>query len=211
MQNRELEQNNDSDFELMLFVFNPILIHLLTKKIINEIEISELVNKCENLLIKYSLNFNNKKLHTELIHILKQFPTNEIESNELYDYVSELDQEIFRNIQIPSYLICSIYKNSKEAIKMHFIIAQTFQLYEGSISYLVLNPFLREFWQKRIKDNPTDFRNFAKFYENLQKTKKLKISLQTLAIFALAAENLNYNLNDKDKLWLKKYTDKYGE
>jgi hypothetical protein len=211
MQNREVKQNIDSDYELMLFVFNPIIIHLLTKTLINEIEISELVNKCENLLVKYSLNFSNKKLEAELSYMLKQFPTNEMESNELNNYVRKLDEEIFKYIQVPTYLICSIYKNSKDAIEMHFMIAQTFQLYEGSLSIYVLNPFLREFWSKRLLDNPEDFKNSTKFSENLQKSKKLNILLQTGAIFALAAEYLNYNLNEVDKLWLKKYTDEYGE
>jgi hypothetical protein len=211
IQSREMKLNRDNDLELMLYAFNPILIHLLKKKIKRRRGVSELVYKCKFLLEKYSVNFSNKKLIDELNYVLNNFPTNEAESIELQKHVNNIDQDVFKYVQVPTYLIFSIYNNSKTAIELHFIVASTFQLYEGSINICVLNPFLREFWQKRLNDNPKDFKNSRKFTENLQKTKMLKTSLQTKAIFTLAAENLDYKLKEEDKLWIKKYTDEYGE
>jgi len=211
IQSSRMNHKLDPDFDLVMFAFNPILIHLLKKKIKNEIEINEVVDICEKLLIKYSVNFNNDKILTELNYVLKHFPTNNLESTKLYDYVNNIDQAIFKYIQLTAYLICSIHKDSKIAIEIHFKIASILPLYRGSQNICVLIPFLREFWQKRINDNPKDFKNPTKLSENLRKTGKLEISLQTEAIFALAAENLNYILNKEDKLLIKKYTDEYGE
>lgn len=210
-QDRLSKRQIDSDFDLMMFGFNPILIYLLTKRINNKIGNAELISKYECLLKAFSENFIDKRLLNELNYLLNHFPNNEMESDELYNYMCTVNHEIFKYVQVPTYLICSIYKNSKTAIELLFVISPTFQIYEGSINISVLNPFLREFWQKNLNDHPEDFMNPIKFSENLQKTKNLKNSLQTKAIFALTAENLNYNLNEGDKLWLKEYADEYGD
>ena len=57
--------------------------------------------------------------------------------------------------------------------------------------------------------NSKEFKNPRKFVENLNKSKKLKTSLITKAVFALVTEQLNYDLNKEEKLWLKEYYDEY--
>ena len=211
MQNKskEVNQNKDPELNLMLFAFNPILIHLLNKNLKGKISIAELIKECKNLINKYSDNFNNKKLLDALNYILKNFPKNEMESRSLYNYAINLDQEIFKYIQIPVYLICSIYEKSKEAIKLHFILAPTFEVYKDSLNICILFPFLQEFWKNKLSANSKEFKNPRKFVENLNKSKKLKTSLITKAVFALVTEQLNYDLNKEEKLWLKEYYDEY--
>lgn len=205
------QQKQDSDFDLIILVFIPILIHQLKKIIINDIEISEAAKTCTGLLAKYSENFKNKELIEELIYILNHFPNNETESIQLWNHVKEFTDDNFKYLQVLTYVICSLKMNSKIAIDVQFKLAPIFKLYEGSININVINPFLQEYWKKQVSDAPGDFKNPIKLRENLHKTSRFSYALQSQAILVLAAEHLNYNLNDDDQLYVKGYTDVYGE
>jgi hypothetical protein len=61
-------------------------------------------------------------------------------------------------------------------------------------------PFFLEFWKKKLVEEPQTFNNSKKLRENLQKKLRLKVTLETKAIFSLTADQLNYNLNAEDKL-----------
>lgn len=101
--------------------------------------------------------------------------------------------------------------SSKTAIATHYLVAPSLPLYTGSLNNYVVIPFLQEFWNKKLTDESQAFKNPDKLRENLQKVPRLKIAIQSKAIFALLADELRYNLNDTDKLFLKEYTDEYGE
>lgn len=211
IQERESEQTKDFGFDLVMLVLNPIIIHLLTKRLKNELKTPELVNISIDLLDKYSANFDNKDLLSKLNYIISHCPTNQSESKNLLEYLEKVSQDIFGYLQVLTYLICSLQMSSKVAIETYFLMTPTFGLYKGSINNYVLIPFLIEFWKKKLDDEPQVFNNSAKLYENLRKVTNLNIDLQIKAIFALVAEQLNYNLKDVDISWLKDYTDEFGE
>lgn len=206
---QETITNKDPELEITLFGFLPILIHLLNKRLSDKIETSELITKCKEILIINSASFTNQKVLYELKYIFENFPENLSDALNLLEYSNKIEKDIFQYIQIPVYLICSIFKDSKLALEMHFTISQAFKLYKGSLNIFVLNPFLKAFWMYKLNEDSSIFNNPRKFIENLQKTEKLKMSIQTEAIFALAAEQLNYSLTNENELWLKEYTDEF--
>ncbi|MDR5591328.1 lipase/acyltransferase domain-containing protein [Christiangramia sp. SM2212] len=211
IQIRERQKRKDPDFDLIMLALNPIVIYLLTKLLKNEIEVFEFKKICRDLIDQYSENFKNKELLNELNYILNHFPTNEKESKDLSIYLHNINSEIVGHLQILTYLICSLQMNSKTAIATHFLLAPTFQLYTGSLNDCIIIPFLLKYWNTKLEMEPQAFRNPDKLSENFQKIHKLKSVLQTKAIFALLADDLRYELKDTDKLFLKEYTDEYGE
>jgi hypothetical protein len=201
----------DIDFELLVHVLNPILFHLLTRLIKKEIDVVESVSIFKNLLDKFGNFFSNQETLTNLVYLMEYFPTNNLQSQDLMTYTNEIKQPCFGHIQLLSYLICSLQMDPKNALDTHFKLSECFSLYSGSINNKILIPFYFEFWTLKITEYPTAFKNLRKLTLNLAKVSNLPIVFQISAIFALIADDINYTINAKDKLWLQDYYYEYGE
>lgn len=202
---------HDIDLELIIFVLNPILYHLLTRLLREEISPENLATSIKGLLEKYSNSFKNPDFQSAINHILDNFPFDSDKAKVLMSFTNELPSPTQGQIQFFSYLICSLWMPPREALDTHFKIAVAFPLYKGVTDNTILTPFFMEYWIRKIKTDTASFTNTRKLEENLEKIKDLKRSLQLKAIFALTAESCGYTPSSSEKIWLRDYYDEYGE
>lgn len=209
IQSKETESVKDKDFELIVFVFKPILYHLLSRVIKEEIDILHLKSMLKTLLDKYGDLFTNQQTIAHLQEILDHYPTGIVESQAIMKYTNEIQPPNFAHVQLFSYLICSLEMDPKSALDTHFKLSECFPIYLGCVTNNILIPFYIEFWQRKIINDTKSFRKSLKLQINLEKVLNLPIRFQLPAIFALIADDLRYDI--KDKVWLKDYYEEYGE
>lgn len=202
-------KNYSIDFAIIASTINPICFRLLYKLILNEIDNAEIYLKVKNLLLKFDNHIEDKQLILAILFVLENYPTSDVESQDLIDYLNKLDDNRFYQVRFLGYIIYSMGTKSKLAIEAHLVFKDIFKMFAGSINLYIIVPFFVEFWKQKIKEEPSEFRGLRKLEENLDKVKSLKNKLQIQAIFALISESLNYKLSQSEKEWLNDYYDEY--
>lgn len=201
----------DSDFELVVMVLNPILFHLLTRFLKGEINPEELAAIFKDVLSKCRYLFKDHVTLDYLDGLITDIPPTNIESVTVVGEINQLPQPSHGNLQILGYLICTLAMGPRDAIEIHFKLSQCFPLYAGVVNNSILVPFYFEFWKKKINDDPKQFKNVRKLESNLKLAITLPIKYQLPAIFSLVSSSLTYNTEEKDSTWLKDYLEQYGE
>lgn len=200
-----------SDFELIVFALVPIVCHLLKDLLQEKIDIAQMGNSLKGLINEHSAAFMDANTPSALLYLADNLPSNEVQARTILVYLKDLPQPAFGNLEIITYLICSLYLPPKEAAVLHFTLAAAFPLYKGGTTNSILVPFYKKFWNVRMADEPEAFKDIRKLEENLSKTSSLDIQLRLSAIFVLTADSVGYDLNQTDKAWLKDYLNEYGE
>jgi hypothetical protein len=210
IQQREIniDQTNE-DFDLFIQVFNPIIFHLINRLLKKEINSSTFKLIGKQIFNSHAKNIHNKKSLFYIDYFFNNFPSSYYESQQLMEYINNIESDEVRDIQSIGYLICSFEMKSIVAIEAHLSFKEIFNLYFGSINNYIIVPFLLEFWRNKIIKEPNSFKNIQKVKENLSKITNLKKQLQVKAIFCIISESLNYKFNSNEIEWAKEYYEEY--
>lgn len=207
----EKVNDQDPDFEFVVMVLNPILFHLLTRFLKDEINPQELADLFKDVLSRCRSSFVNHTTLDYLDSLITHLPQSNIESQAVMTYINQLPQPGHGYLQFLGYLICTLNMEPKHAIETHFKLSHSFPLYAGVVNNSIIIPFYFEFWNKKIQAEPKLFKDLRRLESNLKFVYTLSIKYQLPAIFSLVSNSLGYNVPGNDKVWLNDYLEQYGE
>lgn len=200
-----------NDDYYLTFNIIPIVLRELTLFLENKIQKSDFVSQIKEHLNNNENLFEDKEALIHIFYILDNFPNNSNESKELLNWVSDVESENKRPIQIIAYLISSLYAPNKEALKLHFAVMPYLEkvirgISEGSHLF-ILYPFVYKFWTSRVLLNPQDFYFLNLWQKNLERSTDVKNKFKVIAIYALVCMHLSHLPNQTEKLWMQEYID----
>ena len=195
------------------FTFNiiPIVLIELTLLLENKIQKNDLITNIKEHLNKNESIFEDKEALKSILYLFDNFPTNSVESKSLLDWVSNIESENKRPIQIIAYLICSLNASSSDALKLHFAVMPYLEKVIRGISkgshLFILYPFVYKFWTSRVLLNPQDFYFLNLWQKNLERSTKVKNKFKVIAIYALVCMHLSQRPNQIEESWIQEYID----
>ncbi|WP_347051905.1 AAA family ATPase [Flavobacterium olei] len=206
-----ISTSTDPDFEFLIMVLNPILFHLLTRFLKNEINKQELYAIFNAVLLKCKHTFVNKPTLNYMQKIVHNLPVDNSGSMHLFDEISKIPEPTFGHLEILGLLITTMKMDPKNAIAIHFKISQCFPLYSGVVNNSILIPFYFEYWTKKIKEMPEQFNEVRRLESNITKANNLPIEHRLAAIFSLVSFSLGFKVPPNQGTWLSDYLEEYGE
>lgn len=200
-----------SDDYYLTFNLIPIILNEFTMVLDNKKSKEKAVEDIKLYLVTNKSIIKDDETRKAIFNILDNYPKGSTDSKQLLEWVSKLENENQKPIQIIYYLFCSLVTPSHISLKLQLNMMPYLEKVFKGLSYgsylFLLYPFLYKFWTYRVLTTPQDFHFLDMWQENLKNNKDVKSEFKVVAMCVLMCMHLSYRPNDTEQDWMQDYID----